>query len=139
LSVTGCSKAPPVAPVHQLAKEEAEQPLNPPSTAPADSPANVENPGSPLPREPVATLEFSNPATAQAWNQYVDSFEAVRSVPAPPFLSEPSAIAAHIAEVNRRLEVLQQSRSALIRSLTSPEDKKRFQAAEKSFINDQDQ
>jgi hypothetical protein len=48
-------------------------------------------------------------------------------------LSEPGAIAAHIAEISRRLEILQQSRAALMSSLTSPEDQKRFRIAEQSL------
>jgi hypothetical protein len=134
LGVVGCSK-PPATPVHHLAKEE--QSPNPPSIQQSPDWANsAANPESSLPPQPVATpapeIAFENPAANQAWNQYVDSFEAVRSVPPPP-ASEPSAIAAHIAEINRRLEILQQSRAALQNNLTSPEDKKRFRTAEQSL------
>jgi hypothetical protein len=48
-------------------------------------------------------------------------------------LSEPSAIAAHIEEINRRLAILQQSRATLMGNLTSPEDQKRFRTAEQSL------
>jgi hypothetical protein len=139
LGVAGCSKAPPATPSsHQLAKEEEQQP-NPPSTPAAGWLNSPANPESSLPPQSVATpaseIAFENPAANQAWNQYVDSFEAVRSVPPPPpsQISDPSAIAAHIDEINRRLEVLQQSRAALQNNLTSAEDKKRFRSAEQSL------
>jgi hypothetical protein len=142
LSIVGCSKPPATVVDRRLSSHKAEeQSPNPPST-PAAGWLNSPNPNSSPPAltstsTPSQEIAFSNPVANQAWNQYVDSFESVRSVPAPPVLSEPSAIAAHIDEINRRLAILQQSRAVLMSSLTSPEDQKRFRTAEQSLSESQ--
>jgi hypothetical protein len=140
LSVAGCSK-PPAAPAsHQTAKEEStpdwresaratvipELPLPQITAAPQDHPA----------------LGFQNETANQAWNQYVEDFQAIKSMPPPQVqdpVNNPVSVTGYLNQLGNRLKTLQQSRDTVETNLASPEEKKRFRAAEKSLLEAQDQ
>lgn len=140
--VAGCNR--PATPiVHEAAKEEPTPDSLPSSVAAAPSPKEG-TPQSPLPPERATALNpatgFANPAANEAWNQYVDDFQAARSVPPPQVqdpLGNPAQVTGYINQLGDRLRALQHSREAVEANLSSPEEKKRFRAAEKSLVEDQ--
>jgi hypothetical protein len=134
LSVAGCNR--PVTPVaHEVAKEEP--------TPDPQLPSHVSvaaTPQSPLPQASAApqdhpALGFQNETANQAWNQYVEDFQAIKSLP-PPQVQDPLN---YLNQLGDRLKSLQHSRDAVEANLASPEEKKRFRAAEKSLFDGQEQ
>lgn len=142
LSAAGCNR--PAAPSsHDSAKEEV---AATPDSLPSQVSAAVQTPELPLPQSPAAqdhpALGFQNETANEAWTQYVDNFRAVKSLPPPQIqdpVNNPLQVTGYLNQVGERLKALQQSRDAVETNLASPEEKKRFRAAEKSLLEAQDQ
>jgi hypothetical protein len=138
--VAGCNR--PATPSHEFTKEEPASTLD-------SLPSQVwatQTPQSPLPSATAdtrnTTVEFKNETANQAWNQYVDNFQAIKSLPAPQVqdpVSNPAGLTAYLNQLGNGLKALQQSRRAVESNLSSSEEKRRFRAAEKSLFESQDQ
>jgi hypothetical protein len=130
--------------LHEFTKEE---PTPTPDSLPSQvSVAATATPESPLPQSPTATHEatagFQKPAANEAWNQYVEDFQSIKSLPPPQVqdpVNNPTEITGYLNELGSRLNALQESRQAVEHNLASPEEKKRFRAAERSLFEGQDQ
>jgi hypothetical protein len=141
LSVAGCDKPPATPSPHEFAKEESTPDSLPSEVSSAPVEVTSQSP-SPQPVATQGAIGFQKPAANEAWNQYVDNLAAVKSLPPPQVqdpLNNPSEITGYLNQVGSRLQALQESRDTVEANLSSPEEKKRFRAAEKSLLESQDQ
>lgn len=145
IGVAGCNR--PAASTALVSQpQQHPTPDSLPSGVTAVPAGNPLDSSTPLSKELVQAPQapgFKNQAANEAWNQYVDDYEAVKSVPVPELhgdvINNPDVVTNHLNELGRRLQLMQESRATVQSNLTSPEDKKRFQAAEKSLIESQNQ
>jgi hypothetical protein len=140
LGVAACNRSTPT----QVGLKQEE-----PASTPNSLPSQVTAAATPESPSPSATADtrnttagFQKPAANEAWNQYIEEFQAIKSLPPPQIqdpVNNPAQVTGYLNQLGSQLKALQESRQAVEANLASPEEKKRFRAAEKSLIDGQDQ